>query len=147
MANRHIQNRASYGQVKSDPSKNLTITMGEQDGIALSVITMKGEGLTIDDFRAFSTHAEFAANMTVLESAATCRNLDNEVGEGIYAMYQHIKTPMIVSNRCIFMSVQTIELENGGFIHLCTSKGMKPVEQANVALQGKDVLCHTVMTF
>ena len=67
--------------------------------------------------------------------------------DGCYAMYQHIKTPMIVSNRCTFVAVYNIDLPNGGMISLSTSKGMKAIEQANVALQKKDVLSHTVLTY
>ena len=62
-------------------------------------------------------------------------------------MYQHIKTPMVVSNRCVFMAVHNFDLPNGGFVNMSTSKGMKPIEQANVQLQGKDVLSHTVMVY
>ena len=67
--------------------------------------------------------------------------------DGAWAMYQHIKTPMMVSNRCCFMCMYNIDLPNGGIIVLSTSKGMKAIEQANVALQGKDVLSHTVLTY
>ncbi len=63
-------------------------------------------------------------------------------------MYQHIKTPMVVSNRCCFMCVYSYELPNGGgLIHMSTSKGMKSIEQANTALIGKDVLSHTIVTY
>ena len=105
--------------------------MTEQDGIPLSVVKMKGEGLTMDDVRAFCARDTFPANMKVLESACTCTIIEGDVGEGSYAMYQHIKTPFIVSDRCNFLAVHQIELENGGFIHLSTGKGMKAIEGAN----------------
>ena len=79
--------------------------MTEQDGIPLSVVKMKGEGLTMDDVRAFCARDTFPANMKVLESACTCTIIEGDVGEGSYAMYQHIKTPFIVSDRCNFLAV------------------------------------------
>ena len=58
-----------------------------------------------------------------------------------------LKTPMVVSNRCAFMAIYNFDLPNGGFVSMSTSKGMKAIDQANVQLQGKDVLSHTVLTF
>ena len=67
--------------------------------------------------------------MHLLDPILTCRKMDDDLGcEGCYAMYQHIKTPMIVSNRCCFLAIYTIELPNGGYINLGTSKGMKAIE-------------------
>ena len=62
-------------------------------------------------------------------------------------MYQHIKTPIMVSNRCCFLAVYTIDTPDGGVIHLTTSKGNKTIEQANLPLIGKDVLSHTTLTY
>ena len=38
-------------------------------------------------------------------------------------------------------------MPNGGFTNIATSKGMKAIEQANIALQGKDVLCQTIVGY
>lgn len=54
---------------------------------------------------------------------------------------------MVVSNRCNILAMHEIPLENGGLIHISTSKGMKQIEQANAALIGKDVLGHCVLTY
>ena len=51
-----------------------------------------------------------------------------------------LKTPMVVSNRCAFMAIYNFDLPNGGFVSMSTSKGMKAIDQANVQLQGKNML-------
>ena len=111
------------------------------------MVTIKGDGLTMEDVRAFHAREVFPANMKVLDSVITAEVIEDDVGEGSYALYQHIKTPLVVSNRCNFLAIHQIELENGGFIHMSTGKGMKPIEQANQQRIGKDVLAHCVVTF
>ena len=116
MAERHIAARESYTSKKSDAAKEYYIWMGQESGVDLSVTMIKAPGLTIDDFRAHFEPEVFPANMTAQEDALTCRKLDDNIGEGMFAMYQHIKTPMVVSNRCVFQSVRQWDLENGGII-------------------------------
>merc|ERR1719246_239680 len=89
----------------------------------------------------------FYQNMSILDPILTCRKLNDNLGGNSWAMYQHVKTPMIVSNRCNFLAVHMIELEDGGYIHLSTSKGMHQIEAANTTLIGKDVLSHGLMTY
>ena len=150
MADRHVAARESYKSLKTDPSKQLSIWQGTEQGVALTVCTMKADGLTLEDFKAFQDPAQFPTNMHILDDILNCRPLDDNLGcEGCYAMYQHIKTPIMVSNRCCLLAVYNIELPNGGgIIHLSTSKGMKAIEQASTAtLIGKDVLSHTILTY
>ena len=148
MAERHLDARHTYKSLKVDASKELNVWQSAQDDVALTVCTMKAEGLTIEDFRAFHAMDVFPTNVHTLDSIITARKLDDDMGcAGAWCMYQHIKTPMMVSNRCCFMCMYSMDLENGGLVLLSTSKGMKPIEQANVALQGKDVLSHTVLTY
>ena len=68
--------------------------------------------------------------MHILDPILTCRKMDDvDIGcENCYAVYQHIKTPMMVSNRCCFLAIYLFDLPNGGFVNLSTSKGMKAVE-------------------
>ena len=147
IADRHIAARASYRNIRKDAATELDVVMTEEEGMNLSVITMKGIGLAIEDCRAFNNAEVFCQNVKLLDPILTCRKLDDNLGGNSYAMYQHVKTPMIVSNRCNFLGVHQIELENGGYIHLSTSKGMQQIEQANTTLIGKDVLGHCLMTY
>ena len=144
---RHIAARETYNNTKTDAAREYTIHMTMQDGMHLSVITMKAEGLSMDDFRAYWSPDAFPANMTAQEKPLTCEKTNDDLGEGYYCMYQHIKTPMVVSNRCLFQCVTTVELENGGIIQLVTSKGMKGIEEANTAKIGKDVLAHAKVVY
>ncbi len=129
MAERHIAARESYKSLKADAAKELYIWQGAENGVALTVCSVKAVGLTKEDFVAFQDPAVFPDNMHILDSIITCRRLDDDMGEGMYAMYQHIKTPMVVSNRCCFMCMYSYELPDGaGLIHMSTSKGMKPIE-------------------
>ena len=144
---RHIAARETYTNTKTDAAREYTIHMTMQDGMHLSVITMKAEGLTMDDFRSYWAPDVFPANMTAQEKPLTCEKTNDDLGEGYYCMYQHIKTPMVVSNRCLFQCVTTVELENGGCIQLVTSKGMKGIEEASTAKIGKDVLAHAFVVY
>jgi len=148
MAERHIEARNTYRSLRTDASKDLNIWQATQDNVALTVCTMKAEGLTIEDFRAFGQPDAFPDNMHILDPILTCRKMEDDMGcDRAYAMYQHIKTPLMVSNRCCFLCVYNIETPTGALISLSTSKGMKAIEQANVVLQGKDVLSNTILTY
>lgn len=129
MAERHLEARQSYSSLRVDPSKDLNIWQGSQDNVALTVCTMKAEGLTMEDFNAFGHPDAFPDNMHHLDPILTCRKLEDDMGcADAYAMYQHIKTPFMVSNRCCFLCVYKLDLPNGGVINLTTSKGMKSIE-------------------
>lgn len=149
VAEGHVAAAPSYKNIKTDPSRDLNCWLGVESGISLTVLTMKAEGLAISDFLPCVTPEAFPAFMKILDPILTCRKMDDQPsGEGHYIMYQHVKTPMVVSNRCVFNTVYDIEmLENGGYIHLTTSKGNKAIEAANTALIGKDVLSNSFMTY
>ena len=144
IAERHIQASHGYNIVRTDESKDLKITSTTEAGIPLTICTMKGEGLSVDDFRGFCHPDTFPDNLHILDPILTCKKMEDIELDGCYAMYQHIKTPKLLSNRCTFTAVYNIDLPNGGFICLTTSKGMKAIEQYKT---GKDVLAHTLMTY
>ena len=147
IAERHIAESPSYRQLRSDPAIELDVRMSQEAGVHLTVVKMKGRGLKVEDVAAFWDPEVFATNMKVLDPILTCTRLPNDMGEHCYALYQHIKTPVIVSNRCNFLAIYHIHLPNGGMIHLATSKGTKHLEQEHAQRIGKDVLGHTVMTY
>ena len=147
MADRHIEASATYKELKVDAGSEMRISQGLEDGTVLTVCMMKAAGLTMEDFIGFVAPECYGANIKILDPILTCRKLDDDLGEGCYAMYQHIKTPFIVSNRCAFVAVYNIDLPNGGMINLTTSKGMSAIAGANVPLQGKDVLSNTILTY
>ena len=109
---------------------------------------MDGIGITIDEMKAWYASDALPANITIIDKNVTARLLENDLGvDGSYTMYQHIKTPIVVSNRCVFASVFNQDLPNGGFFTMSTSKGMKAIEEANIALRGKDVLSQTIVSY
>ena len=57
IADRHIAAMPTYTSIRTDPSKDLLISQGIEDGVVLTVCTMKAEGLTVDDFKTF-THPD-----------------------------------------------------------------------------------------
>ena len=67
--------------------------------------------------------------------------------EDFYVIYQHIKTPVVVSNRCAINTIYQIDQEDGGFLHFTTSKGTGQIASDNAALIGKDVLSNCVLTY
>ena len=101
----------------------------------------------MEEIRAFHHSDAFPANVHILDSILTCRKLNDLIGDNVYLMYQHIKTAIMVSNRCCLLAVYSIDTPDGGFIHMTTSKGNKAIEQANLPLLGKDVLSHTTLTY
>ena len=150
MAERHVAACESYSSLKTDASKNLAVWIGDEQGAYLTVCTMDAPGLTVDDFKAFYHPDSLCDNMKILDKIITARKIENVGGEldaNMYTIYQHVKTPMIASNRCCFMCVHNIDMPDGSFVHMSTSKGNKALEEANVALKAKDVLSHCWMTY
>ena len=147
LAEKHIAARTTYKSIRSDAAKGIEIWQGNDNGVALTVCTMKAEGLTKEDFEEFQNPDKFPANAGILDPILSARKMDENIGEGCYLMYQHIKTPMMVSNRCCFLAVYQGRREDGSAFHLTTSKGNAAIEAANTALIGKDVLSHTTLTY
>ena len=87
MADRHIHQRESYKSIQTDAKTDLNIWLGAEDGVHLTVCTMKADGLTVDDFKNFQAPEAFPANATILDKILTCRKLEVDVGEGCYCMY------------------------------------------------------------
>ena len=117
----------TYKSLKCDAKTDQNIWQGDQDGVALTVCMMKADGLMLEDFSDFYNPETFPANMKNLDSNITSRKLDVEMPEGCYAMYQHIKTPMVVSNRCSFCAVHSFDSSDGGKIQITTSRGMDKI--------------------
>ena len=91
--------------------------------------------------------------MKVLDPILTCHPL-NDVDlqtEDAYAMYQHIKTPAFVANRCGFVAVHTVDSGGGTteekLITLSTSEGMQEVAESEFVRVGKDVLSNTKIAY
>ena len=53
LAERHVAARGTYKTLKIEEAKDMTIWQGEESGVALTVCTMMGKDLTMEDFIAF----------------------------------------------------------------------------------------------
>ena len=72
----------------------------------MTICTMDGIGITIDDMKAWYSADSLPANIKICDKNVTARLLENDLGvDGSYTMYQHIKTPIVISNRCVFSSI------------------------------------------
>ena len=96
----------------------------------------------MDDFKAFHAPDVWPNNITLLDSNITAKKMEDQSSstEGNYLMFQHVKTPFIVADRCLFQSVYNIDLPNGDFIFVQTSRGNDQIKQANAAMVGKKVV-------
>ena len=109
---------------------------------------MSTSELVIDDVVAFFNPETFTTNMHILNDIVTAERIEDLEGADM-VMYQHIKTPMIVSNRCSFALMWVIDTraEDGTFISMSTSKGTEAILEANQAKVKKDVPSDTPITF
>ena len=72
----------------------------------MTICTMDGIGITIDDMKAWYSADSLPANIKICDKNVTARLLEHDLGvDGSYTMYQHIKTPIVISNRCVFYSI------------------------------------------
>jgi len=148
LAERHTENRQAYQRVRKDPAKQLECWWTKEEGTAMTVLTMRADGLSIDDFRAFYHAEAFPSNTSDLDPMVSSRALSKSIGDGVYLMYQHIQTPRFVANRCAIAAVYNIDSrDSDGFVHLATSKGNKAIEEASSTLIGKDVLSHIIASY
>ena len=127
LAEQHIDARMTYKSLKVDAKTDQNIWQGAENGVALTVCMMKADGLTLEDFINFYNPDTFPDNMKLLDSNITSRKLDIAMPDNCYAMYQHIKTPIVVSNRCTFAHVHFIDSPDGGKIQLTSSRGMEKI--------------------
>ena len=54
LAERHLEARHTYRSLRVDASKELNIWQTSENGVALTVCTVKAAGLTVEDFKAFN---------------------------------------------------------------------------------------------
>lgn len=100
LGEKHLAAKDSYKVLKDEANKS--IWSGKEEGVTVTVGIFEAEGLTMEDFVEFCSPDAWPGNMTVLDKNITGKKLDVDMGEGCTVMYQHIKTPMVVSNRCCF---------------------------------------------
>ena len=106
IAEQHLAARESYRSIRTDTSKNLNVWQTNEQGVPLTICTMDGIGITIDEMKAFYASDALPANVTLVDKNVTAKLLENDLGvDRSFAMYQHIKTPIVVSNRCVFAAV------------------------------------------
>lgn len=82
--------RNEYEKVREDASKELECWQTEdEDGIILTACSMiSGEGLTVDDFRAFHQSDALPGHMHTLDESMTCSVLEEDLGcEDCFALY------------------------------------------------------------
>ena len=126
----HLAAKEGYEVQTDNPSKCLKIWMTEENGVAMSVSENYAEGLSMEDFRAFYAPDAWPTNITLLDKEVTAQKLDEDTGlDDCYLMYQYVKTPMVVADRCLFQSVYNVDLPNGDMIFVQTSYGNALVEQ------------------
>ena len=125
----------------------------EEQGVTLTICTMKAAGLTVDDFREFNNPAQWPANLHAVDDIQTCRILEDvQIGpqpEGTTAFvaYLHITTPMMVSNRASIGVVYLIDGPDGSHIQVTTTRGCESIVEANQALIGEDVVSNTPVSY
>lgn len=155
LAERHIDNRASYEKIRDNQETQMECWgcwKPEDSDVPVTVFKMSAEGLSVADFQAFYGPDAFAKNAMSMDSTLRCEVLDEKADDGVYIMYQHIETPgpnWMSANRSSFAAVYNLfELpDDGGFIHLATSKGNRAIEEANASLVDKDVVSQCVIAY
>ena len=65
----------------------------------------------------------------------------------MYLMFQKVKTPIIVADRCLFQTVYNIDLPNGDFEFLQTSQGNHEITEANACMIGDRVVSFNRFTY
>ena len=80
--------------------------------------------------------------MHLINEILTLTRLPDEDGYEVW--FQHIKTPMMVANRCQFSYLCSITQEDGSVLKISTSRGTEKVAESNAKLVGKgEVLSET----
>ena len=126
----HLAAKEGYEVQTDNPAKSLKIWLTEENGVHMSVSENYAEGLSMEDFRAFYAPDAWPTNITLLDKEVTAQKLDEDTGlDDCYLMYQYVKTPMVVADRCLFQSVYNVDLPNGDMIFVQTSYGNALVEQ------------------
>ena len=94
------------------------------EGTVLTIASVTAKGLTMEDIAEFNDPAVICINQKLLNDILTPTRLADD--EGHIVMYQHIKTPMMVANRCAFLIHYHVE-EDGSIIEIQSSKGTEAI--------------------
>ena len=134
----HLEAADTYNSIAEDKTMNMKTTMGVHEGINVTVMKCHAKGLTVEDFKEFYAPGAMFANVTKVDKIITGRQLEDF--EGFPMLYQHVKTPMMVSNRCTIFS-QYDWADGDSWISLGSSAGNQQYAKDHPELIGKDVLC------
>ena len=103
MVDRHIAGASSYKEVDRDDKMELVTTMGQEGDVALTVTFLKAKGLTMEEIKTFHAIDDQLSNThNHIDKIISGHRLEDY--QGVPLLYQHIKTPIMVSNRCAFLS-------------------------------------------
>ena len=141
---KHLEAADSYKEIDEDAKYKMKITQGEEQGVAITICRMEGAGLSVEEFKEWHKLDSMMDNMSKLDDIITGKRLDDH--DGLPLIYQHVKTPMMVSNRVSLFSVYEWE-EDGAYCQLSTSRGNEKYAEEHPDLVGKNVLCDVLVTY
>ena len=100
-------------------------------------------GLTLD------MHANFRNNLVTMipkmDSKVTVTDLPDH--QGHRCLIQHIKMPIMMSNRSIVQCYYLIENEDGSIVFIASSRGLEDVVAANSGIIKKDVVANNIINY
>jgi len=141
---KHLAAKDSYPVVKEDKKSGLKIHQTTQGESAMTVSFIEYEGVTVEAFKWYSQNG-----LTEIPKANDkVKIAELEEDEGCKVMHQHIKTPIMVTNRSMIQTAypNVAGPTEGSFVVLVSDKGNEAQIEKYADKIGKDVrgLAHLV---
>ena len=145
-AQTHINAWESYADkefTSSDLGFNYVSRQTEHNGLTLTVSKASIPGLTLDQHRTY--RADIINQVPKLDSKITMVQIPDVDGQT--AIIQHIKMPMIFTNRSIVLIYYLIEHEDGSIEFIGSSKGTDGVAAAQAGIIKKNVIANNIINY
>ena len=137
--NKHLEGASGYKEISKNEKMNMTTVFTEEDGIGCTIMKCTADGLTIDEMKDWYHPDNMMTNINKVESIITGKRMEDH--EGYPLIYQHVKTPIMVTNRVTVYTLYNWE-EDGSLLSLSSSLGNEKYVQDHPELVGKNVECN-----
>ena len=145
-AQTHIDNWESYAGktfTSNDYGFQFESRQTEYNGCILTVSKAHVPGLTTEMHRVY--RSDLANNIPKLDEKLSITIIPDI--DGHKALIQHIKMPMILSNRSLVVCQYLIEHPDGSIEFITSSKGNEQAAAAHAAIIKKDVVANNIINY
>ena len=118
------------------------------DTTSCTASRMRVDGLTVEQLREHFSPEGWAGNQKKMAPQMTATLLEGEEEEDCMMYHMHITTPMVLSNRSLFVAQYRIEQPDGkGYTWIMSSRGNEALQEKYASRASRDVIANMIIQY